>query len=150
MFTSLRFRLPAFFLAGVALAGVVSTAIAVQLFQDHIRAQSLAELKREARGLTQLYVQASNRSIDEGRSAPDFAAAELERATGARLFYVGVPIFPGQQSGLRVLPQSSVDWEALQEGRVITLPSRIEAKSISDCGISSSPDVWPGKTLGPA
>jgi two-component system sensor histidine kinase BaeS len=120
MFRSLRFRLPAFFLAGVALAGVVSTAIAVQLFQDHIRSQSLAELKREARGLTQLYQQAAIRSSDEGRSAPDFAAAELERATGARLFYVGVPIFPGQASGLNQLPQSSVDWEALQEGKVIT------------------------------
>jgi hypothetical protein len=44
MFKSLRFRLPAFFLAGVALAGIVSTAIAVQLFQDHIRSQSLADL----------------------------------------------------------------------------------------------------------
>ena len=99
MFKSLRFRLPAFFLAGVALAGIVSTAIAVQLFQDHIRSQSLAELKREARGLTQLYQQLAIRSSDEGRSAPDFAAAELERATGARLFYVGVPIFPGPAVG---------------------------------------------------
>jgi signal transduction histidine kinase len=123
MFKSLRFRLPAFFLAGVALAGVVSTAIAVQLFQDHIRSQSLAELKREARGLTQLYQQAAIRSSDEGRSAPDFAAAELERATGARLFYVGVPIFPGQASGLRQLPQSIVGsngWEQIQEGKVVT------------------------------
>jgi two-component system OmpR family sensor kinase len=121
MFTSLRFRLPAFFLAGVALAGIVSTAIAVQLFQDHIRSQSLSELKREAGGLTQLYRRAAIRSSDEGRSAPDFAAAELERATGARLFYVGVPIFPGQASGLRELPQSTVEnWERLQEGRVVT------------------------------
>jgi two-component system sensor histidine kinase BaeS len=31
-----------------------------------------------------------------------------------------VPIFPGQASGLRELPQSSVDWDALQDGRVIT------------------------------
>jgi two-component system OmpR family sensor kinase len=120
MFRSLRFRLPAFFLAGVALAGIVSTAIAVQLFQDHIRSQSLAELKREARGFTQLYGAAAIKSSDEGRSAPDFAAAELERATGARLFYVGVPIFPGQASPLRQLPQSEVDWAALQEGKVIT------------------------------
>jgi two-component system, OmpR family, sensor kinase len=121
MFTSLRFRLPAFFLAGVALAGIVSTAIAVQLFQDHIRAQSLAELKREARGLTQLYRQAAIKSSDEGRTAPEFAADELERATGARLFYVGVPIFPGQASGLRELPQSTVkNWAKLQEGKVVT------------------------------
>jgi two-component system OmpR family sensor kinase len=120
MFRSLRFRLPAFFLAGVVLAGLVSTAIAGRLFQEHIRAQSLSELKREARGLTELYAQQAIRSSDEGRSAPDFAAAELEKATGARLFYVGVPIFPGQASGLRQLPQSSVDWNALQDGKVIT------------------------------
>lgn len=123
MFRSLRFRLPAFFLAGVALAGIVSTAIAVQLFQDHIRSQSLAELKREAAGLTQLYSQAATRSSDEGRSAPNFAAAELERATGARLFYVGVPIFPGQKSGLRELSQSQVgsdEWQRIQTGKVVT------------------------------
>jgi signal transduction histidine kinase len=120
MFHSLRFRLPAFFLGGVALAGVVSTAIAVQLFQQHIRSQSISELKRDARGLTQLYTKAAIQSSDQGRSAPDFAAQELEQATGARLFYVGVPIFPGQDIRLRQLPQSSVDWAALQDGRVIT------------------------------
>ena len=118
--SSLRFRLPAFFLAGVALAGIVSTAIAVELFQDHIRAQSLAELKREARGLTQLYGQQAIRTSDEGRSAPDFAAPELERATGAHLYYVGPGIFPGQASGLRELPQSSVDYAAIDNDKVIT------------------------------
>jgi signal transduction histidine kinase len=120
MFSSLRFRLPAFFLAGVVIAGLVSIAVAGRLFQEHIRSQNLSQLKREARGLTELYAQQAIRSSDEGRSAPDFAAAELEKATGARLFYVGVPIFPGQASGLRELPQSAVDWDALQEGRVIT------------------------------
>jgi signal transduction histidine kinase len=120
MFSSLRFRLPAFFLAGVVIAGLISIAVASRLFQQHVRSQNLSQLKREARGLTELYAQQAIRSSDEGRSAPDFAAAELEKATGARLFYVGVPIFPGQASGLRELPQSSVDWRALQEGRVLT------------------------------
>ena len=98
--SSLRFRLPAFFLAGVALAGIVSTAIAVQLFQDHLRSQSLSELRREAKGLTQLYQAAALRSIDEGRSAPDFAGPELEKATGAHLYYVGAPVFFRHGSGL--------------------------------------------------
>jgi two-component system sensor histidine kinase BaeS len=120
MFSSLRFRLPAFFLAGVVIAGLISTVVASRLFQQHIRSQNLSQLKREARGLTELYAQQAIRSSDEGRSAPDFAAAELEKATGARLFYVGVPIFPGQASGLRELPQSAVDWDALQDGKVIT------------------------------
>jgi signal transduction histidine kinase len=120
MFRSLRFRLPAFFLAGVVIAGLISIAVAGRLFQQHIRSQNLSELKREARGLTELYAKQAIRSSDEGRSAPDFAAAELQQATGAKLFYVGVPIFPGQASGLTELPQSSVDWDALQEGKVIT------------------------------
>jgi hypothetical protein len=86
MFSSLRFRLPAFFLAGVVIAGLISIAVAGRLFQQHIRSQNLSQLKREARGLTELYAQQAIRSSDEGRSAPDFAAAELEKATGARLF----------------------------------------------------------------
>src|SRR5262249_24545890 len=117
---SLRFRLPALFVAGIALAGIVSTAIAVQLFQGHIRDQAFDELRREARGLTQLYAKQAIRSSDEGRSAPEFAAAQLEQATGDRLYYVGVPLFPGQSSGLRRLSQSSVDWDALQDGKVIS------------------------------
>jgi two-component system OmpR family sensor kinase len=119
MFQSLRFRLPAFFLGGVALAGIVSTVIAVQLFQQHIRSQSLGELRREAGGLAELYTQAAIKSSDEGRSAPYFAATELERAAGARLFYVGVPIFPGQDIGLQKLPQSSLGWTELPD-KVVT------------------------------
>ncbi len=124
MFRSLRFRLPAFFLAGVALAGVVSTAIAVQLFQQHIRSQSLSELKREARGLTDLYSEAAINSIDEGRSAPQFAAEELERATGTRLYYVGAPVFFRHGSGLDELSRNQIDqkrWQELVDGtKVIT------------------------------
>jgi two-component system OmpR family sensor kinase len=120
MFKSLRFRLPAFFLAGVALAGIVSTAIAVQLFQDHIRAQSLSDLKREARGVTLLYQQLAIKSSNEGGSAPDFAAPELERATGTRLFYAGPNVFPGQTSGLEDIPQSEIDFASILDGNVIT------------------------------
>jgi signal transduction histidine kinase len=121
--SSLRFRLPAFFLAGVALAGIVSTAIAVQLFQDHLRSQSLSELRREAKGLTQLYQAAAIRSIDEGRSAPDFAGPELEKATGTHLYYVGAPIFFRHGSGLRELDRDQVgnEWQTLIDGqKVIT------------------------------
>ena len=55
MFRSLRFRLPAFFLAGIALAGLVATAVALRLFQDYARDQSLRELNREVIGITQLF-----------------------------------------------------------------------------------------------
>ena len=46
MFRSLRFRLPAFFLAGAVLAGLISTLIALGLFQDYTEDRLVAELRR--------------------------------------------------------------------------------------------------------
>src|SRR3954454_18483818 len=113
MFRSLRFKLPALSLAGIALAGIVTTAIALRLYQGYTHDQSLRELRREAKGLTQLYAEQALRASDEGKASPDFAAAQLEAATGDSLFYVGEPIFPGQNSGLKPLPRSLLDWEAI-------------------------------------
>ena len=57
VFRSLRFRLPAFFLAGSVLAGLISTLIALGLFQDYTEDRLVAELQREARGLSSLYAE---------------------------------------------------------------------------------------------
>ena len=70
VFQSLRFRLPALFLAGVLLAGIVSAAIALRLLQSYSEDQSLKELRREAGGLTSLYAQQAIKSSDEGGIAP--------------------------------------------------------------------------------
>jgi signal transduction histidine kinase len=110
---SLRFRLPAVFLLGIVLAGVVSALIAVQLFSGYTREQSYEELGREARGIARLYGDAALRAAEEGTPAPDFAPDALELATGDQLFYVGAPAFPGQDSGLDRLPESSVPAAAL-------------------------------------
>ena len=41
MFRSLRFKLPAIFLLGIALSGLVATVIAARLFQDYAREQTI-------------------------------------------------------------------------------------------------------------
>ncbi len=105
---SLRFRLPAFFLLGIVIAGIVAAAISVQLFQGFTRNQSYEELGREARGIARLYGDAALRAAEEGTPAPDFAPEALELATGDQLYYVGAPAFPGQESGLRRLPEAAV------------------------------------------
>ena len=110
---SLRFRLPAVFLLGIVLAGLVSALIAVQLFSGFTRNQSYEELGREARGIARLYGDAALRAADEGTPAPDFAPAALELATGDQLFYVGAPAFPGQSTGLERLAESSIPAAAL-------------------------------------
>jgi signal transduction histidine kinase len=119
MFHSLRFRLPALFLAGIALTGLVAAAIAFGLFQNYTQDQARRELRREAAGLTQLYSEQALRSQEKGTAPPFFAARKLERASGNRLFYVGAPPFSGEGAGLRKLPTSAVDWNAIQAGKVL-------------------------------
>ena len=119
MFSSLRFRLPALFLAGIALTGLLSTLIAFGLFRDYTQDQAKKELRREAAGLTDLYAEQARRSQESGTKPPFFAARRLEKASGNRLFYTGLDIFSGQATGLTKLPRSAVDWPALERGETV-------------------------------
>jgi signal transduction histidine kinase len=113
MVGSLRVRLPLVFLAGILLAALITTLISVRLFQDFAHDQALTSLNREAHGIAGLYSDAINRSYGNkhDRAAPDFAARNLERATGARIYFLGPKRpFPGQPSGLRRLPLTRIDW----------------------------------------
>ena len=114
MFRSLRFKLPALFLAGAALAGLVSTIISIGLFQDYTEDRLRAELRREARGLTALYAEQAARAIDAERSTLrrlSRATRQFEQASGSRIYYVGLRIFFSQGSGLRGLPENTVRWK---------------------------------------
>jgi signal transduction histidine kinase len=116
MFRSLRFRLPAFFLAGAAIAGLVSTLIALGLFQDYTEDRLVAELRREARGLATLYAEQAIRAQNTDR--PYFVAPErLEQASGSRLFYVGVRFTFRGSTRLQTLPQNTISWK---DGKVRT------------------------------
>ena len=120
MLQSLRFRLPALFLAGVVLAGIVSAAIAFRLLESYSEDRSLKELRREAGGLTSLYAKQAIKSSDVGGIAPAFAVAELEKATGDRIYYAGLPLFPGETAGLRRLPSGLIDWRKIRVGDSVT------------------------------
>jgi signal transduction histidine kinase len=113
MFRSLRFRLPALFLAGAALAGVVSTIISIGLFQDYTEDRLRAELRREARGLTILYAEEAERAIGAGGTTLRLSRAtrRFEQASGSQIYYVGLRIFFSQGSGLRALPEDTVQWK---------------------------------------
>jgi signal transduction histidine kinase len=121
---SLRFRLPAVFLAGVLVAALVTAVFAVRLFQDYTRDRTLADLRRQAAGLAELYREQALSTVGEGRKPPRFAAPKLEKATGSRIYYAGAEIFPGEKSGLRKLDRNVLDWTVLDSGRVETLEFR--------------------------
>lgn len=111
MFRSLRFRLPALFLAGIVLAGITSTLIAVKLFQDYTRSRKFTELRQEAKGLAQLYGDRAGRDV--------FSSKGLATATGDQLFYSGYSLFPGQKPSLKQVPRSFVNWSEINRGRVV-------------------------------
>jgi signal transduction histidine kinase len=120
MLGTLRFRLTALFLSVVLVFGLVSMAFAVRLFQDVTRSESVSELKREAAGLADLYAESALRSSDEGTRAPEFAAANLELATGDELYYVGASLFPGQRFGLTRLTRDALGGAQLDPEQVVT------------------------------
>jgi signal transduction histidine kinase len=123
---SLRFRLPAIFLLGVVIAGIVTAVITIRLFQDYTESQTVDDLRRQARELGQLFAEQAIQSVDEGTAPPRLAVPRLEEATGTRLYYVGVGLFPGDVSGLRRLtpeeaglpapPDSTLTYEFVPPG----------------------------------
>jgi two-component system sensor histidine kinase BaeS len=122
MLGSLRFRLPALFLVGIVVSGVIAAAIAFALFQNYAHKQLLGKLRREANGLTQLYQRQAIAANDTGARPLRFAPKQLERATGDKIFYVGADVFPGAgPTGLRQLPQDAVDW---RQGKTRTFEFR--------------------------
>lgn len=120
MLGTLRLRLTVLFLAVVLVFGLVSIALAVRLFQDVTRSQSVQELRREATGLAALYAESALRSSDEGAAAPEFAAEKLELATGDELYYVGASLFPGQRFGLKRLPRAALGDVQLDRESLVT------------------------------
>src|ERR687886_285966 len=112
MLRSLRFRLPALFLAGIVVSGLVAAIIALRLFQSYTQDRLKAELRRAAVGLTELYQEQAN--VENG-APPKFAAARLEKTTGARIYYIGLSTCPESKRpcGLRPLPVSSLpNWQS--------------------------------------
>jgi signal transduction histidine kinase len=100
VFGSLRVRLPLVFLAGIILAGLVTTLIAVRLFRDFAHDQALSKLSREANGIAKLYASQVPASYGNShdRAAPRRVTAQsLETATGDKIYFMGPHrLFPGQ------------------------------------------------------
>jgi len=112
---SLRVRLPLLFLAGILIAGFVTGLIAIQLFRDFARNQTLKELRRESSGIAQLYsrwVAADLAALrGQSRRPPTFAGDALEQMTGDRIYFDGpVSPFPGEDPGLPRIDLRRIDW----------------------------------------
>jgi len=112
---SLRFRLPALFLLGVVLAGLVATVISIRFFQSYTRTRTIHELRSESIGIVSLYASQAG--------AEEVPVATLTKAIGGdRIFYV--PIVPGASlfSGpLPHLPAGTLTRRELASGQPTTL-----------------------------
>jgi two-component system OmpR family sensor kinase len=114
MLRSLRFRLPALFLLGFVIAGLVATAIALRLFQDYTRQRALQELRRESLGALSLYKR------EEGkRDVTAIDRIDIERTTGDQIFWIPVVDGFSLLSPVRQLPSGSVDFNRLQRSGLL-------------------------------
>jgi signal transduction histidine kinase len=120
VFHSLRFRLPALFLAAIVLAGLVSTAVAVSVSQRYaqttLRKQAFRELASEAAGIDKIYY------ARVGKSAPP-SSLDLELASGDQIFYVqrakGIDLFPGPTPAYTLLPRRVLDSRRILAGQTV-------------------------------
>ena len=111
MLRSLRFRLPALFLLGIVLAGVVATLIAVRFFQSYTRTHAAGELRAESAGIVQLYKQQAG--------VGHVSRSNLELALGGDRVY-WVPAVPGGSlfaGPLPELPSRAVPLARLLDGK---------------------------------
>jgi two-component system, OmpR family, sensor kinase len=118
VFSSLRFRLTAVFLAGIVVFGLVAAAVAFQLLQTYTLSRARADLRQESIGLTQLY------RVRAAGSNDIVPAPDLELATGDTLFFIpsvdGLEIFPGEgRPTLPQLPRRLVDFDVIGSGRPV-------------------------------
>jgi signal transduction histidine kinase len=138
---SLRFRLPALFLLGIVLAGVVATLIAVHFFQRNTRSHAASELRAESAGIVQLY----ERQAGVGH----VSIANLQLALGGnKVFWV--PVVPGASllaGPLPVLPRSAVPLDQL-EGGAKPPTFDLHVRSVSYLGVAQVVRLPPGIRVG--
>src|SRR5438128_4560293 len=125
MYRSLRFRLPALFLAGILISGLVATLVSIELFQNYSRNRALADMRRESLGLVRLY------SLRAGLQTvpPPY----IEDAVGDRIFHIPIvkrfSLFPGQRTRLRELPADRQLVDKIARAGVMTYEFRYRKKA---------------------
>src|SRR5580765_18239 len=108
---SLRFRLPAIFLLGFVIAGLVATALSIRFFQDYTRDRAIERLAGEGAGIVQLY--SLNPSTDPKNTIPP---NKLERALGEdKLFFTPVNRNFPFLDGLPEVPAGTIDARELEK-----------------------------------
>jgi signal transduction histidine kinase len=117
MLGSLRFRLPALFLLGVVLSGLVASLIAVRFFQSYNHSRAVDELRAESVGIQRLYARQAGAAI--------VPLPSLESAIGGDRIYF-VPAFRGAQLFQPVPPLENVDMSQIKTVGTTTLNVRVK------------------------
>jgi signal transduction histidine kinase len=119
MLGSLRFRLPAMFLLGIALAVLVAALISVRFFQNYTQARGVDELRAESAGIVQLYAQQAGRET--------VPVSSLVNALGGdQLFWL--PAYKGVTllQGITDLPEGSTSIDVRKLKGTATINVTIE------------------------
>ena len=100
MLGSLRFRLPALFLLGIVLAGLVAALISIRFFQSYTRARAVDELRSESVGIVA--------ALRAAGGPGDGAAGEPRAGARRRQHLLGAGV-PGDRRCCRRIPNLPKD-----------------------------------------
>src|SRR5579884_1526582 len=141
MLRSLRFRLPALFLLGIVLAGLVATLIAVSFFQSYTRTHAASELRAESAGIVRLYRQ----QVGIG----NVSSRNLRIALGVNEVF-WVPVVPGASllaGPLPELPRSAVPAAVFLGGKPPAFDVRVGGTSYFGVGQAVELSGWTAGAL---
>jgi signal transduction histidine kinase len=125
---SLRFRLPALFVLGFVIAGVVATLVAVHFFQNYTRTHAATELRGESAGIVRLYEQQAG--------VGHISLHNLELPLGGDKVY-WVPAVPGASllaGRLPELPRNAVPFAKLGDPKPPTFDLHVPGGSYLGVG----------------
>ncbi|HUZ84676.1 MAG TPA: ATP-binding protein [Gaiellales bacterium] len=102
MLQSLRTRLAFLFIGMLVLATAIAGLVTIRLYQSYNRDQVERDLRTQVSGIAAYYARTHLQTYERGNQPPArLTATQLEQVSGAKLYYVGLPMFPGQAPPLR-------------------------------------------------
>lgn len=115
MLQSLRIRLAFLFVGMLVLATAIAGLVTIRLYQSYNRDQVERELRAQVGGVASYYTKTFILTYKKGTTPPPpLTSSQLDTVAGAKLYYVGQSLFPGEAPRFRNAGSVRLSWAKLK------------------------------------
>jgi signal transduction histidine kinase len=116
MLQSLRIRLAFLFVGMLVLATAIAGLVTIRLYQSYNREQVERELRSQVGGVASYYTKTYLATYQKGtQPPPPLTSSQLDTVAGAKLYYVGQSLFPGEAPRFRDLGSVKFSYSRLKQ-----------------------------------